>query len=94
MAPANQATDPMGTFLHMTPTYSNVVRDTFDWNFSSRHRSSTRRNFIVVDILEASATSKRKAQHSVTLELSTNIDTTDIEGLTPTRIQPPRSAKK
>ncbi|KAK8708407.1 hypothetical protein V6N13_059449 [Hibiscus sabdariffa] len=68
--------------------------DAFDWCSSSRHRSSIRRNFTVVGIPEASAKSNRKAEQSATLELSTNIDTADIQELMPTRTQPPRSAKR
>ncbi|KAK8640411.1 hypothetical protein V6N13_008165 [Hibiscus sabdariffa] len=77
-APINQPTDLVGEFLKMTPTNSNTVRDAYDWNSSSCHRSSTRRNFTAVDVPEPSVTSKRKVEHSATLELSTSIDTTKI----------------
>ncbi|KAK8698000.1 hypothetical protein V6N13_114132 [Hibiscus sabdariffa] len=53
-----------------------------------------------IDIPKASTTSKRKADHSASTEqtaslnLSTSIDTAELQKLTPTRIQPLRSAKR
>ncbi|KAK8632902.1 hypothetical protein V6N13_073281 [Hibiscus sabdariffa] len=78
-----------------TPTNnSNIVQDAFDWITPVEHRAPIGINIAAVDIPKASTTSKRKAEHSATLDLSTSIDTVELEELTPTRIQPLRSAKK
>ncbi|KAK8661427.1 hypothetical protein V6N13_091031 [Hibiscus sabdariffa] len=55
-APVTQHVDPVDEFLEMTPHHSNVVQDAFDWS-----SPPTKRNFLDVDILEASGTLKRKA---------------------------------
>ncbi|KAK8672252.1 hypothetical protein V6N13_110625 [Hibiscus sabdariffa] len=79
-------------------TNSTGLAELFPVRFDSH--SSPRRHFPVVGIPEASATSKRKVKHPASaeqtepLELSTNIDTADIQVLTPTRIQPAQSSKR
>ncbi|KAK8603509.1 hypothetical protein V6N13_095987 [Hibiscus sabdariffa] len=74
--------------------YSNAAQDKFDWNTPEGHQSPIRTPFNASDVPEASSTSKRKAEHSVSFDLSTSIDTIELEELTPTRVQPPRSAQK
>ncbi|KAK8701302.1 hypothetical protein V6N13_019692 [Hibiscus sabdariffa] len=76
--------------------HSNATQDALDWNTPAEHA----RHSPVADILEASVTSKRKAEQpasadqSTYLNLSTSIDTAELEELTPTRVQPSRSAKR
>ncbi|KAK8640367.1 hypothetical protein V6N13_008123 [Hibiscus sabdariffa] len=86
----------------MAPAYhSNASQDAFNWNTPIEHAyHSPRRQVHVADILEASATSKMKveqstsAEQTTSLNLSTSIDTKELEELTPTRVQPPRSTKR
>ncbi|KAK8662968.1 hypothetical protein V6N13_024854 [Hibiscus sabdariffa] len=73
---------------------SNAAEDAFDWNTPEGHQSLTQTSFTVVDIPEASAKSKRKVEHSTSSDLSTSIDTAELDELTPTGVQPPRSSKK
>ncbi|KAK8705357.1 hypothetical protein V6N13_048960 [Hibiscus sabdariffa] len=73
---------------------SNAAQDGFDWNTLEGHQSPTRTPFTAANILEASTTSKMKVEHSASLDLSTSIDTEELEELTPTRIQSPRFTKK
>ncbi|KAK8619575.1 hypothetical protein V6N13_135858 [Hibiscus sabdariffa] len=56
--------------------YSSAAQDAFVWNTPEGHQSPTRTPFNVADIPEAFSTSKRKAEHSANIELSTSIDTT------------------
>ncbi|KAK8619718.1 hypothetical protein V6N13_135999 [Hibiscus sabdariffa] len=74
--------------------HTNAAQDAFDWNTPVEHQSLPCTPLIDADIPEASVTSKWKAKHSASLELSTNIDKAKLDKLTPTRIQSLRSAKK
>ncbi|KAK8559156.1 hypothetical protein V6N12_042438 [Hibiscus sabdariffa] len=87
-----------GSFLncHLPCHHSNAALDAFDWNTLAEHAYQTPD----ANILETSNAYKRKAgqatspEKSASLDLSTSIDTTNLEELTPTRIQPDRPAKR
>ncbi|KAK8696331.1 hypothetical protein V6N13_001467 [Hibiscus sabdariffa] len=76
--------------------HSNAAQNAFDWNTPAEHAHHS----LVADIPKVTTTSKRKAEQSAPVEqssslnLSTSIDTEELEEQTPTRVQSSRSAKR